>query len=44
MKKNFDSLEAYKNHLEQFIAQKDAKFWKIIKMAKSSETKWHICD
>jgi len=25
--KNFDSLEACKNHLEQFIAQKDAKFW-----------------
>jgi len=25
--KNFDSLEACKNHLEQFIAQKNAKFW-----------------
>jgi len=25
--KNFDSLEACKNHLEQFIAQKDVKFW-----------------
>jgi len=26
--RNFDSLEACKNHLEQFIVQKDAKFWK----------------
>lgn len=25
--KNFDSLKACKNHLEQFIAQKDATFW-----------------
>jgi len=25
--KNFDSLKACKNHLEQFISQKDAKFW-----------------
>jgi len=26
-RKNFDSLEACKNYLGQFIAQKDAKFW-----------------
>ena len=26
--KNFNSLEDYKRHLEQFFAQKDKKFWK----------------
>ena len=25
--KNFNSLEGYKRHLEQFFAQKDKKFW-----------------
>jgi len=37
-KKNFDSLEACKNHLE-FIAQKNAKFWKngIMKLKKDGE-------
>ena len=25
--KNFNSLEDYKRHLEQFFAQKDKKFW-----------------
>jgi len=45
--KNFDSLEACKNHLKQFIVQKNVKFWNYdatSKMAKSSGTKWHICD
>ena len=27
MEKNFNSLEDYKRHLEQFFAQKDKTFW-----------------
>ena len=32
--KNFNSLEDYKRHLEQFFAQKDKKFWEdgIVKL------------
>ena len=44
--KNFNSLEDYKRHLEQFFAQKDKKFWEdgIMKlpekMARGRGTKW----